>query len=64
MEIGDRRTYFPKPANDDDRRHFPAVVERIGKRVTVRIFTADHPEGIRRAVGQGRLVEHPDMWEE
>lgn len=64
IHIGQKLTYFPKPLNADDRRHFPAVVERMGKRVTVRIFMEGHPEGVLRSVGYRRLIEHPDLLEE
>lgn len=36
--VGGCYTYYPPKEHCDDNRHFPAVVEAVGKRVRVRIF--------------------------
>lgn len=57
IEVGGKYTYFPPPETQTDRRHFPAVVEKVSKkRVRVRIFMEGHESGVIKSVGPNRLA--------
>lgn len=66
---GHRVTYYPAPKNDDDNRHWPAIVEKVdGKRARVRVFRDDAPPpdgkvvhcSVKRLVpGQVELLGEP-----
>lgn len=43
FHIGQRVVYFPPKAEKSDNAHPYGVVEKVGKRITVRIFTDDSP---------------------
>lgn len=45
VRVGEKYTYYPRTECDSENRHFPAVVERVEKRVRVRIFMEGAPEG-------------------
>lgn len=55
--VGDRVTYYAPATLVGERPHYPAIVEKIGKRVTVRIFREDAPppSGKRIVVGKASL---------
>ena len=56
---GQRVTYYPIRANNEDNRHFPAVVEAVkGSRCTLRVFRDDAPPpiGVVVRVHEKRVV--------
>lgn len=38
IKIGKKYTYYPTKNTDTGKKHYPAVVEKIGQRVTVMLF--------------------------
>lgn len=56
INIGQSVTYYPPPIDKADNRHFPAIVEAIGKRVKIRAFMLGEEAGEVVYVSQKRLV--------
>ena len=56
IEVGQRLTYYPHPQDSCDLLHFPALVEKVGKRLKVKIFMDSAPEGVTKYVSAKRLV--------
>ena len=65
ITAGEKLVYYPPPINQDDRRHFPALVEAVTpRRVRVRIFMEGAPDGVVRSVSSKRLRRQADMFED
>lgn len=58
---GEQYVYYPKKEDELDNRHFPAVVESIGRTVRARIYSEEHPLGVVRSVSAKRLFKQADL---
>lgn len=61
IQIGQQYTYYPPPEHSADLRHFPAIVEAIGKLVKVKVFMEGAEQGVLKHVSAKRLVTQSEL---
>lgn len=61
IQLGQQYTYYPPPQHSTDLRHFPAIVEAIGKRVKVKVFMEGAEQGVMKHVSAKRLVTQAEL---
>lgn len=55
LTTGMHVTYYPANQTAEDNLHFPAVVRAIARRITIALFSAEHPTGRLLAVSHRSL---------
>lgn len=64
VKIGGVYAYYPANDTKTGNKHCRAVVEKIGKRVTVRLVIPGCEGGVRRVVSARSLVDQLDLFED